>query len=106
MSTNSTDPRHMETIAGIAVPLTGAGVILLALMPLALPIVVLTIAAAIPLLVGGLLVGLVVGVVAAPVVVVRRLLRHRRERGAPSGDYGSITRYSTYRSRSRIPRAS
>ncbi len=71
-----------ETLFGITIPLTGAGVVLLALAPLALPFLVLTIAATIPLLLVGLAVGLVVAVVAAPVVGARRLLR--RYRGTPS----------------------
>lgn len=90
-----------ETLFGITIPLAGAGVLLFALAPLALPFLVLTIAATLPLVAVGLVLALVAGVIAAPVVLVRRLLR-RRARYEPS----STTRYSTNLSRSRIPRAS
>jgi hypothetical protein len=96
---------NKELLFGISVPLTGAGVVLLALMPLALPILVLTIVATVPRLVVGLVVALVLGVVAAPVIVVRRLLQHHGN-GPTGGAQSSTTRYSENRWRSRIPRAS
>jgi hypothetical protein len=98
-----------ETLAGIAVPLTGAGVVLLALAPLALPIIILTIVATVPLILVGLVVALVVSVIAAPFVLVRRLLAGRDERPrrpVAQPPASSTTRWSTNRSRTRIPRAS
>jgi hypothetical protein len=53
----------------------GAGIVMTALFPLALPMLVLTLVATIPLLLIGLVGGLAVAVVAAPVVVLWRLGR-------------------------------
>lgn len=56
---------------------TGAGIVTFTLFPLAIPIIALTLAFTIPLVVIGLAVGLVVTICAAPVVLLRRILtRH------------------------------
>jgi hypothetical protein len=55
----------------------GAGIIAVALFPLAIPIVVLTAVALLPLLVPLAAIGVLAGVVALPVMVVRRLRGHR-----------------------------
>ena len=63
----------------------GAGILLVALAPLALPILILTIVAALPLLVPLLAVGLLVGVLAIPIVLLRKAghsLRRIRPRRA------------------------
>ena len=66
----------------------GAGILVVALAPLALPILILTIVATLPLLVPLLAVGLVVGVLAIPFVLLRkagRSLRRSRPRRGPTG---------------------
>jgi hypothetical protein len=55
----------------------GAGIIAVALFPLAIPIVVLTAVALLPLLVPLAAIGVLAGVVALPAMVVRRLRGHR-----------------------------
>jgi membrane protein implicated in regulation of membrane protease activity len=64
-----------ETLFDITVALSAAGVLVFALAPLALPILILTIVATVPLLLAGLAVALVVGVIVASFVIVRRLLQ-------------------------------
>lgn len=55
----------------------GAGIIAVALFPLAIPIVVLTAVALLPLLVPLATIGILAGVVALPMMVVRRVREHR-----------------------------
>jgi hypothetical protein len=69
----------------------GGGIILVALFPLTLPILILTAAAVLPLLVPLLAAGLVVGVIALPILLLRRLGRalgllrpRRRTPGEPA----------------------
>ncbi len=93
-----------ETLIGIIMPLTGAGVLLFALMPLALPFLLLTIVATVPLLLVGLVVALVVGVIAAPVVVVRRLFTRRDATRAASRPPPGAPRNARARA-SRAPRS-
>ena len=57
---------------------TGAGIVFVAMAPLALPVVVLTIAALLPLLAPAV----VLGIVAGPIVLAVRLLRRRRATAA------------------------
>jgi hypothetical protein len=71
----------------VASGVAGVGIILLALFPIALPIVVLTTVALVPLLIIGLVLALVIGVLAAPIVLLRRLLRHRRGAAASVVDH-------------------
>jgi hypothetical protein len=59
----------------------GGGILVVALAPLALPILVLTIVALLPLAVPLLAVGLVAGVIALPVILVRKLVRSVRGSG-------------------------
>ncbi|HEY1238053.1 MAG TPA: hypothetical protein VGE91_06930 [Solirubrobacterales bacterium] len=59
----------------------GAGILVVALAPLALPILILTIVALLPLAVPLLAVGLVVGVLAVPVILIRKLIRSVRGSG-------------------------
>ena len=65
----------------------GLGIVTMALFPLALPILILTIVALLPLLVPLLAIALVGAVIAGPVLLVRRLLRGRgrgrRKRSGP-----------------------
>lgn len=92
-----------ETILGITTALAGAGVILLAMMPLALPFIVLTIAATLPLLVAGLAIAPIVGVIVAPVLLLRRL---RRRAGTPTNDRPPGARHNARAHASRAPRSS
>jgi hypothetical protein len=59
----------------------GAGILVVALAPLALPILILTIVALLPLAVPLLALGLVAGVIALPVILVRKLVRSVRGSG-------------------------
>jgi membrane protein implicated in regulation of membrane protease activity len=63
----------------------GGGIITMALFPLALPIILLTAATVIPLLLVALALGLVAAVVAAPILLLRRVVRlsRRSENGRP-----------------------
>ena len=74
-------------VFGVASGIAGAGILLLALFPLALTIVILTTVALVPLLVIGLVAGVVIGVLAAPVLLVRRLLRSRGSGGSSVVDH-------------------
>jgi hypothetical protein len=65
----------------------GAGILVVALAPLALPILILTIVATLPLVLPVLAVGLLLGVVALPILALRkaaRSLRRIRPRRGPA----------------------
>jgi hypothetical protein len=68
----------VSMLDGASALLVGAGVITMALFPLALPIIVLTAVAVLPLLLLPLALGLVVAAVALPVLCVRALWRRVR----------------------------
>jgi hypothetical protein len=55
----------------------GGGILIVALFPVALPILLLTAAFVVPFLFAGLAIALVVGVAAAPILLLRRLLCKR-----------------------------
>jgi hypothetical protein len=74
MNAESTARRRAEVTDEISKWTVGAGIITVALFPLAIPIVVLTAVALLPLLVPLAAIGLLAGVIAAPVMLVRRLL--------------------------------
>ena len=76
MNAESTARRRAEATDEISKWTVGAGIITVALFPLAIPIVVLTAVALLPLLVPLAAIGLLAGVIAAPVMV-------RRLRGRP-----------------------
>ncbi len=59
---------------------TGLGILIMALAPLAIPFIVLTVVFAIPLLLPLLTLGLIGAIVAGPILLVRRLWRRRRPR--------------------------
>lgn len=67
-----------ETLFGIAAALTGLGILTVALAPLAMPILILTIASLLPLLVVGLAVGLPIALIAVVWLGIRSLARRRR----------------------------
>jgi hypothetical protein len=69
----------------------GAGILVVALAPLALPILILTIVALLPLAAPLLVLGLLAGVIAVPIMLVRKLGRsvrgfgpRRRRAGEPA----------------------
>jgi uncharacterized membrane protein len=66
-------------VEGTSAALVGIGVLVLALFPLAIPLLALTAVALIPLLVPVLALALVGAVLAAPALLVKRLSRHRRD---------------------------
>ncbi len=67
-----------ETVFGISTALTGIGILTVALAPLAMPILILTIASLLPLVVIGAAVALPIGLIAGLVLVIRALARRRR----------------------------
>jgi hypothetical protein len=70
----------LETTSGIAAALTGLGALTFALAPLALPILILTLASLVPLLAVGLVVAIPVALIAGVVAAIRAIGR----RGRPS----------------------
>jgi Flp pilus assembly protein TadB len=72
----------------------GLGIIVVALFPLSIPILLLTAAALVPLLIPLVALGLIATVVAVPVVLVRRFTRRRRppRGGAVTGGRSPATR--------------
>jgi hypothetical protein len=75
-----------ETIFGISTALTGGGVLTLALAPLALPILILTIAALVPLLAVGLVLAIPIALIAGVVSAVRAIARRVRPSGGRPAD--------------------
>jgi hypothetical protein len=67
----------IEVVSGASVALVGLGALSFALIPLALPILILTVVATIPLLLPVVALALLGFVVAAPVLLVRRLIARR-----------------------------
>jgi hypothetical protein len=78
MPTSTTPATRAELAEEASAWAVGGGIITMALFPPAVPIILLTAAAAIPLLLVALAVGLVVALVAAPILVLRRLRRPGR----------------------------
>ena len=73
MSTTSSRDSAMQTLTGVLAATTGGGVVTFALFPFVLPIVILTVVAALPLLV----LALAMSILIAPVLLVRRMWRRR-----------------------------
>jgi hypothetical protein len=71
-----------DVVEGAVGALVGIGILILALFPLAIPLIALTAVALLPLLVPVLALALVAAVLAAQVALVRRLGRRRRNVGA------------------------
>jgi hypothetical protein len=74
-----------EALDELAKWTVGPGILIVALFPLAIPILVLTAVALIPLVLPVVALGLVVAVVAAPVLLVRRGVRSFRDRRGAAG---------------------
>jgi Flp pilus assembly protein TadB len=83
MSTESTTPSTAEIVDEVSKWTVGLGIVTFALFPLALPILILTVVAALPLLVPVLAVGVLVAVVVLPIRLVRSL-RRRAARARPT----------------------
>jgi len=84
MSTKPTTPTPAEVVQEVGAWTVGGGIIIMALFPLALPLIILTVASVIPLLVAALALGLVAAVVASAVTLLRRLgraIRPHRDAG-------------------------
>jgi membrane protein implicated in regulation of membrane protease activity len=80
MNAESTARARTEVIDEVSKWTVGAGILTVALFPLAIPIVALTAIALLPLLVPLIAIGVLAAMVAAPVWLVRRLLRRRSSR--------------------------
>ena len=79
-----------ETVFGISTALTGIGILTVALAPLAMPILILTIASLLPLVVIGAAVALPIGLIAGLVLVIRALVgRAKRRRPPASSTHGA-----------------
>lgn len=74
-----------DVIAGTAEWLGALGILTMALFPFAIPGIVLTVAALVPLVLLALVAGLLAAVIAAPVMAVRRLRRRSAGRRDRSG---------------------
>lgn len=66
---------YIELFEGVMNGLAGLGLVTFVVFPLAIPVIALTALLAIPVVIGGVL----VAVLAAPVLIVRRLVRTRGE---------------------------
>jgi hypothetical protein len=88
MPKEPTTPSYLEVADEVAAWLVGAGIVTMALFPLAIPIIALTAVAAIPLVLVALAVGLAAAVVAAPILLLRRLRRSAGASDAPSARPG------------------
>jgi hypothetical protein len=66
---------YAEVVDEVSPLLVGGGILTVALFPLAIPLIALTVVASIPLVLVALPVGLIVAAVAAPILLLRRLLR-------------------------------
>ena len=84
---STTDTTRSELVVGVSGVLAGGGMVTMALVPLALPIIGLTLVAAIPLLLITLAAGLAVTAVIVPVLLVlglgRRVVRAARQTPRP-----------------------
>jgi hypothetical protein len=73
MATEPTPNPSIDIVEGASGVLVGAGIVTMALFPLALPLIALIVVAALPLLLVALAVALIVAVVAAPILLLRRV---------------------------------
>ncbi len=75
MRASYTNPSTADLVDGALAVAAGIGVVTLALFPLAIPILALTVVALIPLLIPLLLIALVGGLIAAPFLLLARTRR-------------------------------
>jgi hypothetical protein len=100
MNAESAPRSRAEVVDEVSKWSVGSGVILVALFPLSLPFLILTLVAVLPLVVPLLAVGLVAGAVAVPVMLLWKLghsvtgirSRRRRERSAESAPHPATGR--------------
>jgi hypothetical protein len=101
MSTESSTTSRAEILDEASKWGVGLGVITFALFPLALPFVILTAVAVLPLVLPALAAGVLIAVVALPIVMVRRLgrraARGQRPNGTAALDHTSLPRTSQAR---------
>jgi hypothetical protein len=81
MNADRKSPSTVEVIDEVSKWGVGAGIVVVALAPLAIPIIVLTLVALLPLLVPAIPLALIAGIVYLPVRLVRGLRRRRRASG-------------------------
>jgi hypothetical protein len=75
MTTISTVDTRTEVIEEASTFLVAGGILTFALAPMALPIIALTVVALIPIAAIGAVLGLAAALVAAPILLVRRIVR-------------------------------
>jgi membrane protein implicated in regulation of membrane protease activity len=73
--------RRAEVVDEVSKWTVGAGIVVVALAPLAIPILVLTGVALLPLLIPAIPLALIAGIVYVPVKIVRGVRRRRKESG-------------------------
>lgn len=73
MNAETTARSRSEIVDEVSKWTVGPGIIAVALFPLALPILILTVIAVLPLIVPLLALGLLAGVVAVPIMLIRKL---------------------------------
>jgi membrane protein implicated in regulation of membrane protease activity len=76
---DETARRRAEVVDEVSKWTVGAGILMVALAPLAIPILVLTGVALLPLLIPAIPIALIAGVVYVPVKIFRRVRRRRKE---------------------------
>ena len=80
----------LDLLEEVTSGLVGAGLILFVLFPFAIPIILLTVVALLPVLVVGVVFGLLAAVVAAPFLLVRRIWRALRRAPDQLGDAAPV----------------
>jgi hypothetical protein len=88
MASSSPNPSTSDLVDGTLGVATGVGILILALAPLAIPILALTAVALIPLLIPVLVISLAGGLIAAPFLLLRWLFRRA---AAPAPVKGKTT---------------
>jgi membrane protein implicated in regulation of membrane protease activity len=78
---DETARRRAEVVDEVSKWTVGAGILMVALAPLAIPILVLTGVALLPLLIPAIPIALIAGIVYVPVKISRRVRRRRKESG-------------------------
>jgi membrane protein implicated in regulation of membrane protease activity len=76
---DETARRRAEVVDEVSKWTVGAGILMVALAPLAIPILVLTGVALLPLLIPAIPIALIAGIVYVPVKISRRVRRRRKE---------------------------
>ena len=85
MNVEPTAGSRAEVLDEVSKWTVGLGIVTVAIFPLALPILLLTAFAVLPLLLAALAAGLLIGIVALPMLLVRRLRRRVTRAPRPKG---------------------